>query len=265
MSVYEAQKISNGFWRIVDAKKCCIYLIVGETRALLIDSGMCEEPLLPFVQTLTDKPITLALTHAHIDHMYRAEEFEMVYLHEREKASYTKRSQRLMDFGTIPFKLKKKKYPVNTYMTVQEGESIDLGGVQLQCIGAFGHTPGSMLLIDETHRAVICGDAVGSGSGVWMFLPDCISVREYENSLKETVAKLEDYKDFQYYGGHYEQDGGQYSYPLSYKTFVDMQELCSMVIHNAVRPIPITKLPIRLLKYYRNQTATMLTRNGKMK
>lgn len=265
MAAYEAQIIDNGFWRIVDEKKCCIYLIEGENRALVIDTGMCEEPLLPFVQTLTDKPVDLALTHAHIDHMYRAEEFERVFLHEKEKACYTKSSQRLMDFGAISFKLKKKKYPVDSYTAVAEGEEIDLGGVKLQCIGAFGHTPGSMLLIDKTHRAVICGDAVGSGSGVWMFLPDCISVGEYGSSLALTIEKLQNYKDFEYYGGHYEQDGGENSFPLTIKTFEDMQALCCAIANKTIRPIPLTKLPLKPLKYFRTQTAAMVTRNGKMK
>lgn len=70
MSAYKAEKISNGFWRIVDPKQCCIYLIEGEDRALVIDTGMSEEPLLPFIKMLTDKPIDLLLTHAHMARKY---------------------------------------------------------------------------------------------------------------------------------------------------------------------------------------------------
>ena len=143
MSDYKAEKISCGLWRIVDSKQCCIYLIEGENCALAVDTGMSESSLLSFIKTLTDKPVEL---------------------------------------GALLLKVKRKNYQVNRYIPVADGEEIDLGGVKIKCIGAFGHTPGSMLLIDETHKAVICGDAVGSGSGVWMFLPDCISVNEYKQS-----------------------------------------------------------------------------------
>ncbi len=265
MSDYKAEEICNGFWRIVDAKQCCIYLIEGEMRSLVIDTGMSEEPLFPFVKTLTDKPVDLILTHAHIDHMYRAEEFEKVYIHEKERMHYTKASQRLMNFGSIPFKLKRKDYPVNTYIPVAEGSDIDLGGLKIKCIGAFGHTPGSMLLIDETHQAVLCGDAVGSGSGVWMFLPDCTSVKDYRDSLEKTLEKLAPYKAFSYYGGHYEQDEGKYSHKLSYATFEDMYTLCCGIISKTLAPTPLTKLPVKVLFYYRYKTAAMVTRRGKVK
>ena len=265
MSAYRAEKISSGFWRIVDSKQCCIYLIEGEERALVIDTGMSEEPLFPFIKTLTDKPIDLCLTHAHIDHMYHAEEFVKVYVHEKEREKYTKSSQRLMDLGVIPFKLKRKKYPVSTYIPVSEGAELDLGGVKLKCVGAFGHTPGSMLLIDATHNAVICGDAVGSDSGVWMFLPDCTSVREYRNNLAQILEKLAPCRNFAYYGGHYKQNSGKYSHPLSYSTFADMYTLCSRIISKSISRTPLTKFPLKLLLYYRYKTAAMVTRRGKMK
>lgn len=265
MSDYRAEKIHSGFWRIVDARQCCIYLIEGEKRALVIDTGMAKEPLLPFIKTLTDKPVSLALTHAHIDHMYHAEEFERVYVHKTEQLNYTKKSQRLMDFGSIAFKLKGKNYPVSTYIPVTEDGEIDLGGLTIKCIGAFGHTAGSMLLVDEKHNAVICGDAVGSGSGVWMFLPDCISIKKYRNSLEKMLEKLAPYKSYSYYGGHYEQDNGAHSYPLSYTTFEDMYILCRGIISRCITPIPLTKLPVKLLFYYRYKTAAIVTRRGKMK
>lgn len=265
MSDYKAEKISCGLWRIVDSKQCCIYLIEGENCALAVDTGMSESSLLSFIKTLTDKPVDLVLTHAHIDHMYHAEEFEKVYIHEKERINYAKNSQRLMDLGALLLKVKRKNYQVNRYIPVADGEEIDLGGVKIKCIGAFGHTPGSMLLIDETHKAVICGDAVGSGSGVWMFLPDCISVNEYKNSLEKTLKNLEPYNDFSYFGGHYAQDIGENAYPLSYNTFADMHTLCSKIITKSISPKPISKFPLKLLLYYTYKTVSVVTRRGKMK
>lgn len=265
MSGYHAEKMCEGFWRIRDSRQDCCYLIEGDERAAVIDTCMSDEPLLPMLETLTDKPIDLILTHAHIDHMYRAEEFRKVYVHEREKACYTKGSARLTRFGSMAFRVNIKKYPVHSYACIAEGEEFDLGNVTLKCIGAFGHTPGSMILVDEAHKAVICGDAVGSGSGVWMFLPDCTSVADYADSLDKTVKALEPYRDFTYYGGHYGQSSGEYSYPLSYGMFDDMRALCRGILGGEIASIPIKKLPLKFLLYYRYKTAAILTRRSKLK
>ena len=75
------ERIADGLWALDEAHQGSMYLIEGDERALLIDTGMDAKPLLPVLRTLTDKPIILALTHAHVDHMERADEFETVYLH----------------------------------------------------------------------------------------------------------------------------------------------------------------------------------------
>ena len=62
------ERIADGLWALDDAHQGSLYLIEGNERALLIDAGMGAEPLLPVLRTLTDKPIVLALTHAHVDH-----------------------------------------------------------------------------------------------------------------------------------------------------------------------------------------------------
>ena len=84
MDGYEIEKIDEGLWAIDDKMGCSMYLVEGKNKALLVDTGVQEGKILPMLKSLTDKPISLALTHAHIDHMYHADEFEEVYLHERD-------------------------------------------------------------------------------------------------------------------------------------------------------------------------------------
>lgn len=262
---YQSERIAEGFWRIVDPRGCCIYLIAGSRRALAIDTGMWKEPLFPFLKTLTKLPMELALTHAHIDHMYHAEEFERVYVSRAEQEGYTKRSQWLMDIGAAVFRVKRKKYRVDGYKAFEYGDSMDLGGVHVKCLAAPGHTRGSALFVDETHRAVICGDAVGSGSGVWMFLPDCTSVREYRDSLGGALEKLRPYQDYAYFGGHDEREADGTIRPLSYATFEDMHALCERIINGTAAPERLSKFPIRILYGCRYKTAAMATRTGKLK
>lgn len=183
MGDYRVDKLSDGLWRICDSRGDAAYLIEGGDRALLIDTAMSEKPILPTLRSLTDRPIDLALTHAHIDHMYRCSEFDRVYIHEKEKDAFSAKTQRLMDFGAVVFRVKRKKYPVHTFLPLSENESIDLGGVQLFCRGLSGHTKGSAVFMDETHRAVFCGDAVGSGSAIRPFVICIHCVRPYSKRI----------------------------------------------------------------------------------
>ena len=81
---YRVEELQKGLWAIDDEKNDSMYLIEGSQKALLIDTCMVDGPLAPLLRQLTDKPVELALTHAHIDHMYHAPEFATVYLHQAD-------------------------------------------------------------------------------------------------------------------------------------------------------------------------------------
>lgn len=265
MSGYKVEKQAEGFWRINDPKNDAMYLIEGEERALLIDTGMSDEPLLPVLKTLTDKRIDLALTHAHIDHMYRCAEFSTVYLHENDIDDWGKGLGRTMLLGEPLFKVRHKKYNVHSFMPLYDDSEIDLGGLTIRIVRLSGHTKGSVLFIDDRHKAVLCGDAVGSGTGVWMFLPYCTDISTYHNELVRAEKSLADAADYTYYGGHIEQDCGKYAFPLSYETVSDMRVLCEKVLNGTVKPERIKQIPVLPVLYCRNGKAAMVTRKGKIK
>ena len=70
MDGYEIEKIDEGLWAIDDKMGCSMYLVEGRNKALLVDTGVQEGKILPMLKSLTDKPISLALTHAHIVHSF---------------------------------------------------------------------------------------------------------------------------------------------------------------------------------------------------
>ncbi len=59
------------------------------------------------------------------------------------------------------------------FTPVSGGDVIELGGCPVRVLEMPGHTPGSVIFVDEGHKVVFTGDAVGSGVGVWMQLPNC--------------------------------------------------------------------------------------------
>ena len=87
---YTIEELKPGLFAMDDENGDSLYLIVGEEKALLIDTGLMREDIMPMLKSLTDKPIELALTHAHIDHMYHAPEFATVYLHEADIEAWRK-------------------------------------------------------------------------------------------------------------------------------------------------------------------------------
>ena len=146
---YKPVQISDGFWAIEQNGVRC-WLFEGDDMALLVDAGFGGD-LKSVVQTLTDKPVQLILTHADMDHIGAAWQFGPVMMHPAEFSYYEMRNGRLPE--TIP---------------VWEGETIDIGRYCFEIILISGHTPGSVALLEKNHRFIITGDTVGK-EPVYMF------------------------------------------------------------------------------------------------
>ena len=61
-----------------------MYLVEGDKKAALIDTGSGLGSLKPVVERLTDKPVTVLLTHGHVDHAMGAAEFSDVYMSRKD-------------------------------------------------------------------------------------------------------------------------------------------------------------------------------------
>lgn len=132
-------KVENGVWN-VDPGMSAAYLVVGETGALLIDSGVGQTNVFENARSITDKPLRLVLTHGHADHTGGAKYFDEVFAGEKEKLQ------------NVTAKVTR----------VSEGFEFDLGGRVLKVIELPGHTPGSIGLYDEAAGIVFAGDMVSS-------------------------------------------------------------------------------------------------------
>lgn len=124
-----------------------LYLVEGNTRAVLIDAGTRIADLDKIVASITKKPIMLVATHAHPDHTGSAIDlFPELWINPADAGSsfvakYTGKLRELKD-----------------------GETIDLGGRQLEVVFTPGHTPGSTTFIDRAARYGFSGDSFGSGN-----------------------------------------------------------------------------------------------------
>lgn len=69
-----------GHWERVHS-----YLLLGEEKAALIDTGLGIASMKRITDQLTDLPIIVLTTHVHADHIGRHGEFEKIYVHEEDE------------------------------------------------------------------------------------------------------------------------------------------------------------------------------------
>ena len=76
-----ATVIEPGVTVLETSDKTTMYLVEGDTAALLIDTGTKCRDLDKIAAKLTDKPLRVALTHCHYDHSGGVHYFPEVYMH----------------------------------------------------------------------------------------------------------------------------------------------------------------------------------------
>lgn len=222
---YDIDAIGQDIVHFEDFIDSSFYLIQGADRALLIDTGCGGGNVRRLASAFTDKEIDLAVTHAHGDHDAHAGEFDRVYMHRADIE--LRRAAQLCAPA-------EKRLDVDRFLALEDGALLDLGGgAVVRTLHIPGHTPGSVAFVDEAHKAVFTGDAIGSGMGVWMQLPGCCTVSEYKAALLHFATELYPYRDYRFLGGHYRQADPPYSKahnPVCMQMVEDMIRLCDEML-----------------------------------
>lgn len=120
-----------------------VYLIEGETSAILIDAGTNIKGLRKTVEDIVKKPVSLVISHGHTDHIGSINEWDTIWIHPADE-----------DMLPMSFKGKKR------YLT--NGKIFDLGGRQIEVVFTPGHTWGSTSFMDKEAHYGFSSDAFGS-------------------------------------------------------------------------------------------------------
>ena len=152
---YEAKKFDEGTWFInfMEGSQN-LYLLEGEEKALLIDTGYGTNTLAAFVKTLTDKPLLVANTHFHPDHAGGNGEFPRILLHHNWEAD----KGAVQPGPNLPFDISALPYPDYEKVLLCDGDIIDLGNRKIRVLEICAHSNSSLAFLDEDHRFLICGD-----------------------------------------------------------------------------------------------------------
>lgn len=170
----EIVKIDADTWRFEDGF-VRFFLLEGEDKAVMIDSGVNSPNALDMAKTLTDKPIMLMNTHGDGDHVSGTGAFADIYMHELDYTGCQVDS----------------RFPDTALMALKNGDVIDLGNRPIKVIHIPGHTRGSLAFLDITKRVLYAGDSVQKGH-IYMF-GDKRDTGLYEASLDKLIALMGEY------------------------------------------------------------------------
>lgn len=213
-NIYNIEKISNGpydIFKIYERFEAAMYLVCGKEKACLIDTayGLCD--LKEICSELTDLPVTVVNTHGHIDHVLGNHWFSDVYIHPADKELYRECADGFAEMITEPWvretygEFLKDADTANIIFPdtkdITENDVIDLGDKKLKVIGIPGHTPGSIMLVDEEEKICFSGDSIIEHC--WLFLEESLPAGTYLNNLRRAVDILRESGTERIYNGHY--------------------------------------------------------------
>lgn len=193
--------VGNGHWAYNES----LYIVEGEDSALLIDAGTHIAHLDEIVAGITDKPVTLVLTHNHIDHVGAVCCFDEVWVGDQGG------NQHFRNFdGTVNY--------------LENHQLFDLGGRCIEVFNAPGHTSESVIFIDESNHIAFSGDAFGSTN-----LLMTMDMSTFINTADETLRMMEEKGIEKMYPGHFSGDN-----PETVKRIGDLRGMAADILSGKI-------------------------------
>lgn len=242
-SAYGQGTVLNDSGKVVGFNNCSdMYLVVGSTGAVLIDLSneikWADNGVESLQKLVEDRigtlPLTVTITHNHGDHTGMLAAFtgnpEVKFILPRTDFE----SPRMMSM-----------FPEQQVTLFDEGYVFDLGDKKLKTLMLPGHTAGSMVYFLEGDNICFTGDAVGSGSGVWLFSKE--GFQQYTESIPKFIDYIQDPSNgidkdkLVLYGGHYfQRNGMDTDQEMGWWYLEETQELINQIGKGTAESIPVT-------------------------
>ena len=206
---FKTKNMGKGVIRIEGPCQEFCFLVLGEKKAALIDTGSGFGNIRQLVSELTDLPVQVLLTHGHMDHCGGVFYFDEAWLSPADTELFEttcdiRTRRNYIEFTTAqmgaPLAVSDVEFVQPRRMNlhpIADGDLFDLGGRSLLAIAVPGHTRGSVVFLDRENRMIFMGDACNNST--FLFLPESVPVEEYYHALlrlKEHEAEYDTYYIF---------------------------------------------------------------------
>lgn len=190
---FESHEVLPHVFHIKDCMGVCMTLLVGESSALLVDTGYGVEDVQAYVRTITALPLTVIITHGHHDHALGARWFDHTLMFQQDQAdflTYTGADMRKRVYQQA----KDKGLPVDeSFLTDAmpmplplSEQTVDLGGMRVQVIHCPGHTPGSAVVYLPDAQLLLTADDWNPCT--WLFFPAALGAQAYRANVRKLQA-----------------------------------------------------------------------------
>lgn len=196
---YQVQQVNDHLIALKSLSGEFVYLVLGSECALLIDTCLGLGNLRATVESLTDLPIEVALTHGHLDHAMGAPEWEGVWMSPADQAIYKSMCDAEGRLGYLSANAGAAAAdtwkdtlvppcPGYAFRPLADGQVFDLGGITVEAIAFPGHTPGTHAFLLREDRILISGDACNNST--FLFESTCSTVEEYRRTVLAVQERL---------------------------------------------------------------------------
>lgn len=172
---FEVYKLPHDVYAIYESghfQEVISFLILGKEKAMLLDTGLGIGNIKLVVEELTDLPIIVVNSHCHFDHLGDNHRFDNIYIFNNSGAisrainglENSEVAENLIgdstyipypeDFNPELYNIK----PSKGYTTIENGCKFDLGDRELDVIHTPGHSPDSIMLLDNKNSILFTGD-----------------------------------------------------------------------------------------------------------
>jgi glyoxylase-like metal-dependent hydrolase (beta-lactamase superfamily II) len=219
---FAVDELAPGVWRLAEPGHVCSWLVEGDDRAALIDTGCGIAPIRPVVESLSRPPRLGGNTHHHFDHVGGNHEWDEIAIHElgapgleepvprpllRHYLDYARAMvasfdryraldgrffhllERQHDVRPLPTRVERGEWeikPSRATQLLRDGDLVDLGGRDLRVWHTPGHSRDCISLELAAERLLFGGDTVNTGP-VYAQLPDS-DLAEFTASLQRLAG-----------------------------------------------------------------------------
>ena len=206
---FEVYKLTDTVYAIYEDgqfEEVISYLVLGEEKAVIIDTGNGIGDIKAVVDGITDLPVMVLNTHTHGDHIGSNHQFEEVLVYEtefsKERAKNGQTREQMghylneeMVWKALPDYLDVEAWrihPFNVAKWLKEGDIIDLGGRTLDVIHTPGHSPDSICILDRMNKIFWTGDSFYPAP-IYIYAPTT-SLDQFIESFRKITALIPEYE-----------------------------------------------------------------------